>query len=190
MRKVVLVIATSLVGLLPATASATYITFENVSDSSINFVNIGFWDVAHTVELGELWSSDYDLRPADSYPLNITKEHPLNAGETYTTLLVPFLPDSGFLFTGLGVGGNFGFTGLADAIVGHTVIDPGAGTVISALWPTGGPGPGCDTCGTVPILKITFNEGAPRHGVPEPTTSLLFGVGAAVLGVFRRRANT
>ena len=110
----------------PARAFAAYVTFENVWGNQITFVNMGFWDVAHTVEIGELWSSDYGLRPPDAFPLDITNANPLQPGQTYMTPLIPWMPDTGFTFTGLGVAGAFGFTSLNDADPGHTVIIPGS----------------------------------------------------------------
>ncbi len=144
------------------TASATYITFENVWGSSVNFVNMGFWDVPHTIEIGELWSRDYGIKPPGAFLLDITKANPLPPGGIYTTPLIPWLPDSGFLFTGLGVGGDFGFTGVSDANPGHTIIVPGS--VIYALWPSSD-GTGVQPCPIsefcLRVIKITFHAGAP-----------------------------
>jgi hypothetical protein len=187
----------------PSPASATYVTFENLWNSSytfptigfswnnpITFVNMGFWNITNTVELGEIWSSDYGLRPPDSFPLDITNQHPLLPGHTYTTPVIPFLADSAFRFTGLGAGGTCDFpcagwfTGVADVSLGYVVIPGSAANVINALWPTGGSGPGCETCGTVPILRATFHDGAP---VPEPPTVLLFGIAAVCIAITRTR---
>src|SRR5947209_3468788 len=79
--------------LVASQAFATYLTFDNVWGSPITFVNMGFWDVQHTIEIGELWSSDYTIRPPDAFPLDITNAHPLLPGQTYMTPLIPWLPD-------------------------------------------------------------------------------------------------
>jgi len=42
--------------------------------------------------------------------------------------------------------------------------------------------PGCETSGTVPILRATFHDGAP---VPEPPTVLLFGIAAVCIAITR-----
>jgi len=105
-------------------ADATYLTITNETNRPVMFVNMAFWDLSQRTKLGELWSSDDAQRPPSALSLDITKAHPLIHGQTYITPVIPWLPDAGFVFGGIGAFSDHGFQRLLPSVTLSGTIDP------------------------------------------------------------------
>lgn len=163
-------------------ASATYITIENTWTSApLLQAGLGgpFSFITLSIRLDEfdlstgltMCSSDY-CDPTSVIPLDVTNANPIGLGETFTSQLLPGVPETQFFFSGLGVAGAWGFTGVADVSM-HYVIQPGvAGSdTVHVMWPYPDPAPVNNPY--YPIGSITFHPGAPPTSVPDLGSSLL-----------------